>query len=372
MAVSLIVMAVSLIVYAIIVLDALKLNTIIEALIISKFKRNRSMAIVANPESVAEAKKTAKAAGQKLMARAKQVAAAAANNTNAKKSGPDLPTTILPAILHEQLPLGLPQWADENWGMPNSFARGSLFTAMKSSNADREYYDGKTIASLSGINIEYRGQELRQDDYSVFLAILHFGRMYRLGEAVPFSAYSMLKELGWSLNSEEYVHLRECCARLSATNVTVTHDKGGSKGYAGSLLRSFAWKDEAGQQLSSWVVLLEPNIAQLFSGPTFTLINSAERKIIGGRSPLAQWLHSFLATHQKPLPISVNKYWELSASRNKDVNDFRRKIKIALSRLQEVGFLDNFTIRNDVVYVVRSPRSFKNPVGFNDTPQLNA
>ncbi|MDO8414733.1 MAG: plasmid replication initiator TrfA [Agitococcus sp.] len=301
-------------------------------------------------------RKAAQARGKSLMERTNEIAKAAKTRT-AKRA---LQLDDAPAA-QEQLQLELPKWADDTWGMPNSFARGSLFTAMKATSGTRMYYENKRITALAGINMEFRGQELRQDDYSVFLAMLHFGRNYTLGAPIPFTAYSMLKELGWSINSDEYAHLRECCSRLSATNVTVTHDKASSKGYAGSLLRSFAWRDETGKQLSSWVALLEPNIAQLFSGPTFSLIDSSERKKIGGRAPLAQWLHSFLATHQKPLPISISKYWELSASRCKDINDFRRRMKMALTRLVEVGFLKEFVIQGDLVYVNRVPKSFKNP-----------
>ncbi|MBK4739091.1 plasmid replication initiator TrfA [Noviherbaspirillum pedocola] len=266
-------------------------------------------------------------------------------------------------------PVQLPMWDDDLRGMPNSFARGALFTAAKSDGKiKRDFYEGKQVATLAGINIEYRGQELRQDDYSVFLAILHFGRRYELGKPIPFTAYTMLKELGWSINTAEYKHLRECCSRLSATSVSVTQNASGEQlggGYEGSLIRSFAWKDEKGKQLSQWVVLLEPSIAALFADPSFTLMSPAERKAIGGRSPLAQWLHSFLSTHREPYPISVTKYHELSASRSDNMNDFRRRLKVALTRLIEVGFLKEFAIKNDIVHVKRIPRHYRLPQGQN-------
>jgi hypothetical protein len=266
------------------------------------------------------------------------------------------------AALRALEPVQLPMWDDDLRGMPNSFARGALFTAAKSDGKiKRDFYEGKQVATLAGINIEYRGQELRQDDYSVFLAILHFGRHYELGKPIPFTAYTMLKELGWSINTAEYKHLRECCSRLSATSVSVTQstiDQLGG-GYEGSLIRSFAWKDEKGKQLSQWVVLLEPNIAALFADPSFTLMSPAERKAIGGRSPLAQWLHSFLSTHREPYPISVTKYHELSASRSDNMNDFRRRLKVALTRLIEVGFLKEFSIKNDIVHVKRIPKHYR-------------
>lgn len=265
----------------------------------------------------------------------------------------------------------LPMWEDDLRGMPNSLARGGLFTAAKAcKSVKRDFYEGKQVSTLAGINIEYRGQELRQDDNSVFLALLHFGRHFELGKPIPFTAYAMLKELGWSINKAEYAHLRDCCARLSATNVTLTHDKG-ALGYAGSLVRSFAWKDDKGKQLSKWVVLLEQDIAQLFTVASFTLLDPSERKAIGGRSPLAQWLHCFLCTHREPIAISVTRYHELSASRCVNLNDFRRRFKQALVRLVEVGFLKEWDIRRDVLYVKRIPKNFKAPIlGIDRLPQL--
>jgi hypothetical protein len=260
-------------------------------------------------------------------------------------------------------PVQLPMWDDDLRGVPNCLARGALFTAIKSDGSKREFYRGKEIATLAGIDVSYRGEELRQDDYSVFLNILHFARHYDLGRPIPFTAYQMLKELGWSINTDEYGHLRECCERLLATSITVALPKmGGSQGFSGSLIQSFAWKDDGGKQLSRWQVMLEPRIAALFIDPLLSLMNPAERKAIGGRSPLAQWLHSFLCTHQKPFAISVEKYYELSGSRTANMADFRARLKLAFLKLVNVGFLESFDFRNDVVHVVRVARRYPAPV----------
>jgi hypothetical protein len=260
-------------------------------------------------------------------------------------------TTIQPAQA------SLPFWSEDVRGMPNSLIRGALFTAAKGGKDEqRSHYKNKVISTLRGIKLEYRGEELRQDDNSVFLALLHFGRNHELGQPIPFTAFAMLKELGWSKNSDEYKHLRECCERLSATNVKVSYEKnstdGGTAGYSGSLVRAFEWQD-GGESLAQWYVLLEPSIARLFTSDSFTLLDHSIRRKIGGRSPLALWLHSFLCTHREPFAISVAKYHELCGSRSDDLNDFRRRLKLALMRLKDEGFLKDFQIKMDVVYVTR-------------------
>jgi len=228
-----------------------------------------------------------------------------------------------------------------------------LFTAAKDNN--REYYKGTKIATLANVDIVYKGEELRQDDMSVLLTIFHLARQQPLSkdEPVEFTAYSFLKEVGWTINGQEYKHLQECFDRLSANQVKVLADSG-KAGYAGSLVRSFEWRDSNGKTLSKWRVWLEPKIAGLFTQDSFTMLEWVQRKKIGQRSPLALWLHSFLSTHRDPIPLSVAKYRELCGAKEKSLPGFRLRLKAALQRLKDSQVLESYSLTNDLVYVVRS------------------
>jgi TrfA protein len=278
------------------------------------------------------------------------------------------------AAQRQQLPPApqqLPIWQDDLRGFPNGIARTSLFTAAKhdSGSQKREFYEKpKQLASLSNITINYRGQELRQDDASVFMTLLHLARNTSLGEPVRFTAYSMLKELGWSVNSQEYRHLRECCERLQFTSLKIsTNDETG--GYSGSLIADFQWKDAQGEKLDQWFITLVPTIAKLFAPDNYTLYDWEIRRRIGGRAPLAQWLHYFLGTHSKPYPMSIPKYYELSGSRARDLADFRRRFKQALQKLVDVGFLCEYRVANDIVSVVREPVRHPAPLLATPAPE---
>jgi hypothetical protein len=267
------------------------------------------------------------------------------------------------ASQRQQLQHQLPIWDEDLRSLPNGIARTSLFTAAKhdSGSQTREFYEKpKQLASLSNITIKYRGQELRQDDASVFMTLLHLARTTPLGEPVRFTAYSLLKELGWSVNSQEYRHLRECCERLQFTSLQIsTNDDTG--GYSGSLIADFQWKDAAGEKLDQWFITLVPTIAKLFAPDTYTLYDWEVRRRIGGRSPLAQWLHYFIGTHSKPYPMSIPKYYALSGSRARDLADFRRRFKQALQKLVDVGFLSGYQVVNDIVSVTREPKRYPAP-----------
>ena len=64
----------------------------------------------------------------------------------------------------------LPMWPEQMRGMPNSIARSALFNVRfkKTKRVDRKNYP---IAALKGINIVYTGEELRQDDETIFLQL---------------------------------------------------------------------------------------------------------------------------------------------------------------------------------------------------------
>lgn len=256
----------------------------------------------------------------------------------------------------------LPLWGETKRGLPNVLARSALFNAKRgeSDNDSREFLKNTPVACLSNYDITYRGEELRQDDASVFMQILHLARQQPLGNAIRFTAFNVLKELGWSTNSIGYKRLRECLERLAANTVKIAF-RDHSGGYGKSLIRSFAWlDDESGDVLAQWVVELEKEIVLLFADDAYSLVTWQERKQIGTRSTLTLWLHSYLATHEEPAPLSVAKYHEISESGCEQLFHFRAQIKKSLQRLVDIGFLIEFEITTgDLVVVRRQPRSVR-------------
>jgi len=253
---------------------------------------------------------------------------------------------------HVQLPL----WGSEGRGLPNALARCGLFSARRdeSENEAREYLPGVEIPALSNYRINYRGEELRQDDSAVFMQLVHLAREQPLGSRVSFTAHSFLKDIGWATNGEAYSRLRACFERLKANYIQIS-TKDNSGGYAKSLIRAFYWQNDQGETLQYWSIELEPDIIKLYGDTTYTVIQWRQRKMIGTRAVLALWLHSFLATHFDPMPISVEKYKELSRSRCKTLFHFKAQLKTALERLIEVGFLDSYQITDkNLVVLTRS------------------
>lgn len=256
----------------------------------------------------------------------------------------------------------LPLWERSQRGMPNTFARSALFNCNKASGK-RQNYKNFPVATLAGVEITYTGEELRQDDADVFLEICHLARETPLGDRVQFTAYSMLKALGWGRSTKAYTRLSNSIDRLKANMTKVKFADNGRKGFGGSLVRKFGWSDEEdGAEEGKnrhWVVYMEPEIVALFAEDDYTRLAREQRSQLSG--DLAKWLHSYYHTHAAPFPHKVAFLHEKCGSQTKQLYHFRPVLKKALAELVEVGFLESWHITEDTdtVYVTRTAKQLR-------------
>ncbi len=257
---------------------------------------------------------------------------------------------LIPQI--DVLQAAFPSWDDDRRGVPNPFIRGGLFTTRRAS--DRETIKSQQIVSLSNYAIHYSGEELRQDDLSLWVCLLNRSRGIKVGEPIFFTAYSLIKDLGWRMHSENYDKLRAAIERMKLTSMSISTSNGKS-GYTGSLIRDFAFDaiDDTGN--TKWMVRLEPTITSLFSVDATTLLEWDQRRRIGNKATITLWLHAFYSSHREPIPYAVGKIHELCRSEEKRLANFRIRLRQSLEKLVEIGFLTTYSITGDVVYVQRAP-----------------
>lgn len=248
----------------------------------------------------------------------------------------------------------LPIWPEHTRGMPNTIARSALFN-VRFKKTPRVSLKNHVVAALKGINITYTGEELRQDDETVFLQLLHLGSSVPLGEQISFTPYSFLKEIKWPTSGQNHYHrLAECIERLNANGLKVASDK---IRYGGSLIRKFTYVDEAtGERLPMWTVWLEPEVIRLFHSNDYSRLEWEQRLTL--KKPVAQWLHTFYAGHAKPHPMKVATIMGLCDAATKKLSSFRGTLCKSLDDLVKVGFLESWTIdsASDLVSVVRTTK----------------
>jgi TrfA protein len=246
----------------------------------------------------------------------------------------------------------LPMWDDENRGVPNPFIRSGLFSVKNTSN--REFLQKMRISSLSNYEVTYTGQDLQQDDLSVWMSLINLARNQPMSDSILFTGYSLVKDLGWRMHSESYKRAQESIERLKVTGIEIsTNNK--ETAYSGSLIREYAWTAKDAKGNARWMVRFEPRVSALFMDDTTTLLEWETRKRIGTRATLAQWLHSFYSSHRDPIPLKVEKLFELCRSGD-SLSSFRRNINNAFKKLVDVEFLTTYSIENDTVRVQKKIR----------------
>ncbi len=222
-----------------------------------------------------------------------------------------------------------PLWGDPQRGVPNEFARSALFSARKGTGSD--YLRDEHIFSQAGICITYSGPRLTQDHLDVFEGIMHLAREMPEGNAVRFTAHSLLKLIRRNTSGSDHARLLLTLTDLTATSITIKRDNGAV--YWGSLLPEGAARPENGQ----YAVVINRQLIKLFERG-FTVIEWQQRKALARKS-LAQALHVWLCSHDNPYPVSVQYLHDITGSQTKELRYFRRRLKDALNRLVGVGVL---------------------------------
>ncbi len=243
----------------------------------------------------------------------------------------------------------LPVWPETTRGLPNVLARSALFNARRP-NTPREMVKKLPISSVADVSIRYTGEELRQDDETVLLQLIHLTQHQPFGEDIQFTAYSFLKLIKWPNNGHYHHKLHTIIDRLNATGITIS-----MKGcvYGGSLVSNFVYLDEiTHEKRKEWLVCLDPKIINLFQSSGYCRITWVQRAAL--KKPLAQWLQAYYATHKKPYPVKIETIRDLSGSKTLALKSFRETLKKALDELVKVDFLTSYLIdEQGLVHVKR-------------------
>lgn len=237
----------------------------------------------------------------------------------------------------------LPLWQSDKRGTPNSFLRSALFAAIQSK--DRIYLDRHVLFSQKGNKIIYTGQQLNQEDLTIWLALIEIMKEQPLGTECTFTSYGLLKRIGFQTGGEQHDLLHETIIRLNACVLEIDTE---SKTYFGSLIEG----GERDKKSGEYKIIIRRELIKLFQDNDWTALDWNTRALLK-RKPLALKLHGYYSSHEKPLPVSVDFLFKLTSSKNKQKADFKRQLKTALEDLIKIDFLKSYSIEEDMVSVER-------------------
>lgn len=237
----------------------------------------------------------------------------------------------------------LPVWHEPKRGTPNSFIRSALFAAIQSK--DRVFVKEQVLASQQGITVKFTGEQLNQEDLTVWETLVHLARQQPLGHICSFTAHGILKELELDTGGKDHKRLHSSIMRLTACVVQINHE---GKTYFGSLVEGGV-KDEV---TSYYTIRLNRDLIKLFGETQWTAIEWQQRLTLRCK-PLAQALHAYFSSHQKPYPVKLSTLQQLTGSRNAQPAGFKRHCRTALDQLVAIGFLESYSIEHDLVTVNR-------------------
>jgi len=117
-----------------------------------------------------------------------------------------------------------------------------------------------------------------------------------------------------------------------------------------SLILKFLSRNEQNENLSRWQVWVGKEMQLLFDGEFLTRLTWDTRRSLP--DGIASKLFGYWASHRKPYPVKVETLLKLCGSGMK-AKHFKAELKKALCLLREVGFLEGWELKGELVVVTR-------------------
>ncbi|MBK5965279.1 hypothetical protein CCR95_14575 [Thiocystis minor] len=264
-------------------------------------------------------------------------------------------------------------WPESDRGIPNELVRCAIFSA-KNRREPRKVYRANAplvVPIIGGGEVIYIGEELRQDDETVWMQLVHLSKE-SCSEWVSFSPYSFLKAIRWPIKGDSYTRLLSSIRRLATSGIEV-YSQRFDKGVSTKLVVKYEYAKNTEAQWRVQVFDKDDHLLFLFD-KLYSRIDWDMRLALP--DGVATWLHSFFSSHREPFDHKIitlaagaglatdvpdsdqTEQAQLDSKRKERLRETKKTIRRALVALMGVGFLESFEItRNGLVRVVRVVRA---------------
>ena len=244
--------------------------------------------------------------------------------------------------------------------MPNTTLRGGLFDATNL-NAPRVHFKEKEILCIGGDRIVYSGEQLRQNDHTVWMHLIHLARTSPAGSDITFSGYTFLRAIGSGRSIKDLRRLIVILKRLQGARIEVYSRSVGGALFMSMLpwIQCIGYPDDeeitadrkTGESI--WRVRMPAELVTLFGNQSYTKIDIMQR--IKLDRPVALWLHGYLASHKAPLPVLLSTIGNAGGLKSTG-SKLKGVVENAMNELQSVGFVESWDIKDNKLFVVRSEK----------------
>ncbi len=237
----------------------------------------------------------------------------------------------------------------------NALARGALFAPVKQRQFFRHYV---VVGQVDGVTVEYKGEQLNQDDHDMFLQLVKMALHQPLGADIRQSINAVLRGLGRSNNQEQRRQAVEQISRLVSGTTRLT---GPAMRYEGHLLDDASTPQDQTElpQFRRYLEYrLNPRFARLYAESAYTLFDAQERLKLKGRgSELAKWLYLWIIGNAQQYAHKVETIRQMCGSGDKTLKSFRQNLRKALDVLKAAGVIVTWRIdpETDLVTIERIP-----------------
>lgn len=265
-------------------------------------------------------------------------------------------------------------WPESERGIPNELVRCAVFSA-KNRKEQRFFHLAAaplTVPVIGGGEVIYIGEELRQDDETVWMQLFHLAKESR-SEWVVFSPYSFIQSIKWPNNGGSYKRLKACLGRLRGATLEIYSSRF-DRGVSTGLIVDYKYsKKKDGKPWEVQVFHKDHELLFLFD-KLYSRVDWETRLALP--EGVSTWLHGFFSSHREPfahkvetlakgagLALEAPEDEQLDeaariAKQKERLREAKKTIKRALETLQSMGFLESFEItRGGLVHVVRAART---------------
>jgi len=246
-------------------------------------------------------------------------------------------------------------FGEDTRAVSNIFSKCPVFSAVKER---QNFLDYVVIGYVSNIKIEFAGEQFNQDDHDTFMQLVKMAEGTPLGGWVRVSVNTVLSELGRHTQKEQRKQLFEQVSRLfrGSLRVTLPNMPSVEMRLFGEIMTPIG-QDVLPRYQRHLAYRLDERLDRFYRRDAFTVFDVKQRiKLTGRGSELAKALHLWIIGNATQYPIKVETLRDKVGSRQKDIKEFRRNLRVSLDLLKREGIINDWRIDDaDIVHIDRTP-----------------